>query len=393
MTLKVKSNLFYILLPVLLVFVLSFVYVDLGYVQSNQNVASSDLSVRNIDVDSIGTLSYEEKIEDFLGQLDDYSTSVESQSIVFTGNLSVGLKDSGINFLSTSEDYTSLQLSGSLDTTNCNLSTQMELGLNDEETYTEELNSTLEFDEENNDVLIVLDNGEQLSLSEELESDNLNECFAITAGLAIYALTVLVLGAIAVYTVAVVAPSFTSSADNTWNRITNWWNSLFGPKTVDKSKTLTSSERVLRTSRPTGSIYKLAYVIGKGSLNISSVNLGYLQALALLNSIYVFDDELNQVLDTTLLNKINKINLSGLSEQVLVDIKALDEQRTNNKNCFIGVYTPTMLNASKLAYVLRVEGIDLSTSAETHNVNVGSGYYYHFHDPRHKIHIWFGNPI
>ena len=51
----------------------------------------------------------------------------------------------------------------------------------------------------------------------------------------------------------------------------------------------------------------------------------------------------------------------------------------------IGIYTRYKVDAAKLAYVL---GGIFSTKPEIHG-ELSAGYFYHFHDIRHLIHVWY----
>ena len=59
---------------------------------------------------------------------------------------------------------------------------------------------------------------------------------------------------------------------------------------------------------------------------------------------------------------------------------------------YYGIYTQTEVDAARLAYALGGFYHKLGANSEIHDVRPGSGYYYHFHDIGHNIHVWYGSP-
>lgn len=128
--------------------------------------------------------------------------------------------------------------------------------------------------------------------------------------------------------------------------------------------------------------YYFAYLTG--ILNIDySVSLNYLEAYFVL-------------LESGL---INATALGGLKETIknLVVgndvINLIENIKTNTKikKDYLGIYTSEESDAAKLAYAAGgfFQGLEQS---ETHDSTAGSGYYYHFHDFTHNIHVWYGSP-
>ena len=121
-------------------------------------------------------------------------------------------------------------------------------------------------------------------------------------------------------------------------------------------------------------------------LNIDySVAMNYLEAYAVL----WFSGLINTA------SSLGKFTVDFLSKIVLSGpIKALIEKIKNNSAIrvgYVGIYTNTEPDAAKLAYAAGgfFRGV---AESENHDTTVGSGYYYHFHDFSHTIHVWYGSP-
>lgn len=132
-------------------------------------------------------------------------------------------------------------------------------------------------------------------------------------------------------------------------------------------------------------IYNIAY-IQNGVLVKDSTPLSYMEALFVLGECGLIN--LSKTVGTTLAKLIAKLVLQGKLETVATK---LNKVLNNIKNGYCGIYTPLISDAAKLAYVTGAF-INNPMESENHDTTKGSGYYYHFHDITHSIHIWYGDP-
>lgn len=132
-------------------------------------------------------------------------------------------------------------------------------------------------------------------------------------------------------------------------------------------------------------VYHFAY-LRNNELHITDMELNYIEAYTVLvNSglINATSDVLGKLSGTI------QTNLTGGKLQGLInDIKELHLGEDT-----FGIYTFEEEDAAKLAYVaggfFTDKGVEHKYS-EIHNTHEGSGYYYHFHDFAHVIHVWYG---
>jgi hypothetical protein len=121
----------------------------------------------------------------------------------------------------------------------------------------------------------------------------------------------------------------------------------------------------------------------ENSLVIKNLAMTYLEAYGFL----FLCGFINTVDLGDLLYAVNDLVLSQEIQSYANDLRLKKE-----KIVVFGVYTREEIDAAALAYAAGGlhKGLEYS---EIHNNTVGNGHYYHFHDFRHAIHVWYGNPI
>jgi hypothetical protein len=131
--------------------------------------------------------------------------------------------------------------------------------------------------------------------------------------------------------------------------------------------------------------YYLAY-LSSGNLMIHyELPLNYVEAYALLFITgYVEAADLGTGSLYTLVDNI-------ILSDGLMDLASIIEQKKINEK-YIGIYTKTETDAARLAYAAGgfFKG---KPQSEIHDVRPGSGFYYHFHDFAHRIHVWYDLPV
>ena len=130
-------------------------------------------------------------------------------------------------------------------------------------------------------------------------------------------------------------------------------------------------------------VYYFAHLTGVLNINYN-YSMNYLEAYVVL-------------LESGLINagsSLGKFTVDMLSKiEISATLRKLIDWIKNNKEIkkgYFGIYTQTEENAAKLAYVAGGFFKGLPES-ENHDIRKGSGYYYHFHDFSHSIHVWYGS--
>lgn len=126
-------------------------------------------------------------------------------------------------------------------------------------------------------------------------------------------------------------------------------------------------------------IYSVAFAIGIAPLTICSQKLNYVEALSVL-AVYKVSVSL-----------LEGYGLKLIPERLFTNAMLESLQILKNSNVggkYLGVYTPSKVDAAKLAFALG--GVKESNFDLAHGTG---GYYQHYHDKGHKIHVWFGLPV
>ncbi len=129
-------------------------------------------------------------------------------------------------------------------------------------------------------------------------------------------------------------------------------------------------------------VYQFAY-LDKSGLVVLPTKMNYIEAYGVLLSCGIINNSAVGVLSS----ELNNFTLSGTLATLVNTIKSKAV-----KAGYVGIYTISESDAAKLAYAaggfFRGEA-----QSEVHDKTEGSGYYYHFHDFTHSIHVWYGNPF
>lgn len=344
-----------------------------------------NLATRDIEIEQI---NYSQSVQNILNKFSDSSNNMDGHNAVFNGNIKLDNLNCEIDFLAAGIEEITVKYSANYDL-NQNLffvTASYYEGNNLLQQTTDAY--TPQYDEVLDDVYFEIDNT-KITITEILDETK-EECFVwflpclfpIIASLFVVATVPVILNP-SFY--EPVAEAIDAGAKTVWN----WISSSVTPAamTVSKYKTLTAAELNQVKQGPTNQkLYHLAYVNSSGKLQVSNVNLSWIESLALLNSVKPLNAMMNAV--NGLKNKIAGVNLGSIGSQATTDANAMKNQSK------IGIYTKDPVDAGKLAWAVGARpDSNGDFKAETHNTNVGSKYFYHFHDAAHTIHIWCGNPI
>ncbi len=133
----------------------------------------------------------------------------------------------------------------------------------------------------------------------------------------------------------------------------------------------------------TNKCYYIAYLLNGKLIIDNSVALNYLEAYAVLWSAGLINVS---SIPKDIYSKIVNLQMSS-------SLKEFAKKLLNNgqiKKNSVGIYTYQEQDAANLAYATGAF-INSNSQSETHDYRNGSGYYYHFHDVFHVLHIWYGN--
>ncbi len=277
--------------------VLSLTFLVPSFFETKQSVAT-----RDIDVGSIGTLSYEEKVNKLLATFDDYSVENNDTSITFEASTDIsGLDFSGIQYLSTNAEITVKRYRTNLDIENKKFEVVTEYIQDEKTMFCETIETTPYYDEYTDDYYIEMPDGTSVSVSESLSHDNFNECSAtlVLAGTAVAVLlaaVVIVAAPVISEVVEVVVVKIVSWVRSFWG----WFRSLWTSKTTTQTTTtvtisLSYSVTIAntkyeakpydKTKKYDASKYYVAIAdTDDGLLYVSTIPVDTLSALAVLTS-------------------------------------------------------------------------------------------------------------
>ena len=139
----------------------------------------NQLITRNIVVDEIGHLSYEEKVEKLNKQFSNIETSSDEENFYFSGDIDL----SQINFTSTAYENCDItkKINAKLSNTEETIEISNDLISDGEVVFEENLKFSTEYDENSEQIFLIDDNGNKINLLEELNEENVEECFFLTA--------------------------------------------------------------------------------------------------------------------------------------------------------------------------------------------------------------------
>lgn len=363
---------------IILVFILSFSLTLPNFMSSKNSI-----STRDINVNEIGLMSYEEKVTQLMNSFDNYSLNNDDFQISFEAYNDISNFDfSGIEYLSTDADNTIKKYKTNLDLENEKFYIITEYIQDNAVVFTENIETIPYYDEYENDYFILMPDGTNVSLSESLSSNSFNECSATLAALGI-ALTaaevavlltavVVIAAPVIVEVVNVVVTTVVSWVKSFWS----WFRSLWTQKTTTVVTTTTS--------------IALSYTISISQTKVEAKPYDKSMHFE-LNKYYIAiadtDDGLLYVSQSAI------DNLSALA--VLTNSTFVKSaHKGSNKSFVVSLYTQTNANASLIA---TEAGTILGSPGAIHHFANKTGYFNHYHpgqsytDLSHP-HVFYGTP-
>lgn len=140
--------------------------------------AQKSLSTRDINVDEIGTLSYEEKIEKIKSKFSSIENFSDGKNHYFSGNIDI----EDVDFLSTGYETSSAvqNYQSVLHDEDETINIKSQLMIDDEVVECEEIHFSTEYDENTDNLYIIDENGEKIDVLECLSEENIEECLALS---------------------------------------------------------------------------------------------------------------------------------------------------------------------------------------------------------------------
>lgn len=367
-----------IITSMILTLMLCFSFLLPSFINSQNNI-----STRDIDVNEIGTLSYEEKVEQLLNTFDDYSINNNETQISFEAYVDISnFNFSGIQYLSTNAESTIKRYKTNLDVKNEKFEIVTEYIQDNIVVYTETLETTPYYDEYADDYYIAMPDGTNVSLSDNLSQDSFNECSVTLAALgiiltakevAILLTAVAIIAApVVIEVVSVVVTTVVSWVRSFWS----WFRSLWTAKTTKVVTTTITAT--------------LSYTISISNTKVDAKPYDKTMKFD-LNKYYIAiadtDDGLLYVSPTA----INNISaLAVLTGSAFVK----SAHKGSNKSFVISLYTLT----SEGALLIATEaGTILGNPGAIHHFAPKPGYFNHYHPGTiytslSHPHVFYGTP-
>lgn len=343
-----------------------------------------EIATRDINVEELGMLSYEDKAEEILSNFDDYEISNEGTTISL--DATVDLSDSIIPStaeLSDSAETTIKKYGVDLDLENEKFYILVQYYQDSELVQEERVETTPYYDEYLDDYFVEMPDGTTVSMYETLMSSNLEECCAtiVVAGVALtaYEAAVLLAGLVIIATpvivnvVTVVVETIVTWVRSFWR----WFKSLWTAKTTTRvvttvtqaiSYTVSIANTQVDVKRydnsrrfETGKYYVAIGDTADGFLYVSEAEISELEAVAILTTV------------TYVTGATRKAN--GQFPQLVVSI-----------------YTPSGTDALKVA---TMAGTILGIPGATHHPATRPGYFNHYHPGSVYTHphAFYGTPL
>lgn len=365
---------------ILLVLVLCLSYLMPGLLGIKQSI-----STRDVDVNNIGVLSYEEEVDKILEKFDSYSIENSDTQITFEAVTDISNFDfSGIQYLSTDAETTTKKYKTNLDVENEIFEIIIEYIQDNEVVHSETIETIPYYDTYTDDYYISMPDGTNVSLSENLSHDSFNECsvtlvalgLTLTAKEAAILLTAVVVVAapVIVETVQVIFTTVVSWVQSFWG----WFKSLWTRKTTTVATETTSIafsyeitiSQTKVEAKPfdkgikfeSGKYYVAIADAEDGLLYVASTPINGLEALAILTS-------------STFVKSAHK---------------------GSNKSFVVSLYTPDTSGAD--AYLIATEaGAILGSPGAVYHEATKKGYFKHYHPGIEYTslshpHVFFGLP-
>lgn len=169
---KLKKSLLLTALTIVVALIATFICNSLIF-------SKHSLAVRSVNVDELGTLSYEEKADQLTERFESITTSEDEESYYFSGEIDID----SLDLLSTNYQGQEVKekYSSTINKNDESIVMGKDVVIDGEVVASVEEKYLTRYDEANNKYYLVDDQGNEIDVLAELEDENVNECFGLLA--------------------------------------------------------------------------------------------------------------------------------------------------------------------------------------------------------------------
>ena len=367
------------ILPIFLTLTLCFCLIIPSFLSTKEQTV-----VRNIDVEEIGAVSYEEKVEQLLGQFDEYNFDTSGDSITFEGVIDISSFDLyGVNFLSSNADTTIKKYKTNLDAENEKFYVVTQYIQDNIVVYEESVESKPYYDENSDDYYVEMPDGSVVSVYNSLMENNFNECLVLTTT----AVAATELALLLASTVIICSPTITTTITTVVTTIVSWVKSFFSWfRSLFTRKTTKQITQVVTTT--------ITYTITIAGTQIKAEKFEDSKDYEESKYYIAIADTADGFLYVTKESVSDTVALAILTTATYVT-GATKNSHGVFPQLVISLYTKNGYDA----YLIAVEaGTILLNPGATHHIANRTGYYNHYHpggDKTHmgKPHVFYGEAV
>lgn len=323
-------------------------------------------TVRTINTDELGVLSFEEKSQQILNLFDSYEVSLNKNIVSFEGKIDITTFDlSQLQFLSTNADNTIKKYSTRLDIENEKFYILTEYIQDDQVIYIEEIEAIPTYDEYLNDYFIKMPDGSVQSVLESLKENNYQECSVVAgilAGLTIKETALLLVAvSIVAYPVVEQVVEVVVTVVHTWVKsFISWFKSLYKKKTSTVTTTTITEKYEYTVSIADTKIQAKPYDKNK-NYNDNDYYIAIADTTDCL--LYISEKPINEIEALSVLTTSTYVNCAN--------------KKYASKLLVVSIYVKNSLKAAEIATAAGT--INGDSGAILHTATPGSGYFDHYH--------------
>jgi len=343
------------------------------------------VSTRSVDVNEIGTMSYEEKIEQLLDTFDDYSLDNAGTQILFEAKTDISNYDfSQIQYLSTNAENTIKKYKTNLDLENEKFEIITEYIQDGVLVHTETIETIPYYDEYSDDYYIAMPDGTSVSVSESVSSTSFNECSVTLAALGI-ALTAKEVAVLLTAVTVVAAPVVVTVVTKVVTKVVSWVRSFWNWfKSLWRAKTTT----VVTTT----TTISLSYDITISGTKVEAKPFDKTMKFDLHKFYVAIADTEDGLL------YVSPVPIDGIKALAILTTSTFvkSAHKGSNKTFVVSLYTPDASGAD--ARLIATEaGTILGSPGAIHHYAKTAGYFNHYHPglsytSMSHPHVFYGQP-
>lgn len=340
--------------------------------------SKESLKIREINVNELGTLSYEEKVKKILEPFNSYNGTINDNELEFEATIETeNLENNTLNLKNVnSNEKITKKFKTRLDIENERFFIITQYIQDKKIVYKEEFETIPQYDVDSDDYIIEMPDGELISMRSQLEKDSFNECLAteMAVGAVSKAAADAVIGAAAANpvgavvvllaaTIIVCSPTIRTTISTIVTQVVSWVRSFFRwfKSLFKKVTTYVTSQVITQTLSPAISIDNVKYETKELTKDI-------VLTLSLVSYYLCFADPTNGKMYISILPIDYNIALTIMSCPILVPCIG-----NSNKEMVASIFSVNQI----FAYEVTVNAGIYNIVPENHGVS--KGYYWHYH--------------